>query len=666
MKKFVLGLLCSLSFIVVSAQSKLANDGHFIFLKNGNLLDEAVFYYAENDYETALPFYKELDLKYPDDVDFTYRLGVCYTYSKNEANKALEYLLKVKRIDSSIVELNYQIGRAYYVNYQFDNAISYLAKFILQYPAHPTAKQAKLLLNSAKNGNEVLHTAQNNYVVFNADKSINTVYAEYAPLVDNANTKLYYTMRGDTNIVNGRHDKVVTTLDYNENIMLQNGTMQATPHSLLKPINSRKHDATLALYNNKLYVYKDKKRRGSGNFYVVENNKLVTLKGLNTKAWEGSATFFDGGKSVVFSSIRKHGTGGRDLYIATIKTDGTWDKALLLPNINTEFDEDAPYFDEANNTLYFSSKGYNSIGGYDVFKAKYANGTFQLPVNIGYPINSIFDDIYYTKATDNEYYFASNRTGGFGSYDIYKACTTNKLAPYKGLTLLNGKIENAESNKQFKIYAQNPITNQPELVGNFSANEFNNSLQLPLQSGVVYTIMPSNSIDTTKTAQALTVDLTSNTKQDITQLFNFTKPLILQPIAVIETSAVSANSPTVYIEEIISKPITTPKAFEIKPIYFATNSSKVSIEQEEYLKLLANDLKTKNIPQFEIMGYTDASGKDNYNAKLAQRRADVVASLLRRYGARVKYWTVKGQGVYINCQDNNDKCRVVTLNPVWD
>ena len=663
MKQLVLSVLCSLSVTVVMAQSKLANDGHFIFLKNGNLLDEAVFYYAEKDYETALPFYKELEQKYPDDVDFSYRLGVCYTYSKNEANKALEYLLKVKRVDSSITELNYQIGRAYYVNYQFDNATNYLTKFITQYPAHPTAKPAKLLLNCTKNGDEVLHSAQNNYVVFNADNTINTVYAEYAPLVDKINQKLYYTMRGDTNIVNGVHDKVVTTIDYTENIMLQSGSTQTTPHSLIKPINSRKHDATLALYNNKLYVYRDKKRRGSGNFYLVENNTLIPLKGLNTKAWEGSATFFNGGKSVVFSSIRKRNTGGRDLYIATIKTDGTWEKAVALPNINTELDEDAPYFDETDNTLYFSSKGHNTIGGYDIFKAKYVNGMFETPVNIGYPINSIFDDIYYTKATNNEYYFASNRTGGFGSYDIYKACTTNKVNPYKGLTLLGGKIENVEGNKQFKVYAQNPITNVAELVGNFSANEFNNSLELPLQSGIVYTIVPTNTIDTVTTAKVLVVDLTSNTKQVVTQLFDFAKPIT--PIAIIETSAVAANPPVIYPAELPVK-IAKSKAFEIKPIYFASNSSKVSPEQEEYLKLLAADLKTKNIPQFEIMGYTDASGKDNYNNKLAQRRADVVASLLRRYGTRVKYWAVKGQGVYMNCQGNNDKCRVVTLNPVWD
>lgn len=658
-------LLCALLISPLAgalAQSKLANDGQFIFFKNGNLLDEAVFYYDEQDFETALPFYKALEQKYPDDVAFTYRLGVCYTYSKTEANKSIEYLLKAKYADSSIAELNYQLGRAYYTNYEFDKAATYFTKFINQYPAHPSTKNAKGLLQSTQNGKAVMHNANASYVVFNADSAVNTVYAEYAPLVDVSNKKLYYTMRGDTNIVNGKHDKVITTLDYNENIMVQNGDKYATPHSLPKPINSRKHDATLALTNNKLFIYRDKKRRGSGDFFEVLDNKVTPMKGLNTKAWEGSATFLNEGKTVVFSSVRKHGTGGRDLYIATRKDDNTWNAAQLLPTINTELDEDAPYFDIDKNELHFSSKGHNAIGGYDVFKSKYSNGTFETPVNMGYPINSIADDIYYTKASSTEYYFASNRLGGFGSYDIYKACTTNTTAPYKGLAILSGKLQNVAPNKTFKVYAQNPASNTQELVGNFSANEFDNTIALPLQSGVVYTIAPTNKVDSTTTLKTLTVDLTTNTKQSVEQQFDFLKPIVVPVIAAIipVEKNIEVIIPPVEIPKI------TPTTFTIKPIYFKLNSSKVNAEQEEYLKTFALDLKQKSIPQLEIMGYADASGTDKLNNKLAQRRAEAVASLLRRYGAKVKYWTVKGSGVYPNCTNADEKCRVVVMNPVWD
>jgi outer membrane protein OmpA-like peptidoglycan-associated protein/tetratricopeptide (TPR) repeat protein len=652
-------LLCALLISPLAsalAQSKLANDGQFIFLKNGNLLDEAVFYYDEKDYETALPFYKALEQKYPDDVAFTYRLGVCYMYSKTEANKSIEYLLKAKHADSSIAELNYQLGRAYYTNYAFDKASSYFTTFINQYPAHPLVNSAKALLQSAQNGKAVMHNATASYVVFNVDSAINTVYAEYAPLVDVSNKKLYYTMRGDTNIVNGKHDKVITTLDYNENIMVQNSDKYATPHSLPKPINSRKHDATLALTNNKLFIYRDKKRRGSGDFFEVLDNKVTPMKGLNTKAWEGSAAFFNEGKTVVFSSVRKHNVGGRDLYIATRKDDNTWNAAQLLSTINTELDEDAPYFDVDKNELYFSSKGHNTIGGYDVFKSKYSNGTFETPVNMGYPINSIADDIYYTKASATEYYFASNRMGGFGSYDIYKAYTTNTTAPYKGLAILSGKLENVAPNKTFKVYAQNPASNTQELVGNFSANEFDNTIALPLQSGIVYTIAPTNKMDSATTLKSLTVDLTTNTKQSVAQQFDFLKPIVVPVIAAI-TPVEKKDTIKSCLGYVSLKK--APATFAIKPIYFSVNSSKVSTEQEEYLK-------QKSIPQLEIMGYTDASGTDRLNNKLALRRAEAVASLLRRYGAKVKYWTVKGTGVYPNCTNADEKCRVVIMNPVWD
>jgi outer membrane protein OmpA-like peptidoglycan-associated protein len=655
---FIIIILFALITPVI-AQTKLANDGKFIYLKNGDLLQDAVFYYDEKDYETALPLYKALEQKYPDDVAFTYRLGVCYTYSKKEANKALEYLLKAQRIDSSISELNYYIGRAYYVNYAFAQAITYLNKFTTQYPQHPTTAVAKQLIEASKHGDVVLHQSNNNSIVFNADSAVNTVYAEYAPVVDDHKNTLYYTMRGDTNIVNGKHDKLITTIDYNENIMVQKGNTFVTPHSLAKPINSRKHDATLTYYNNKLYIYRDKKRRGSGDFFEVVNNKPMPLKGLNTKAWEGSATFFSNGRIVIFSSVRKQGKGGRDLYMAIQNGSGTWETLKAISTLNTELDEDAPYFDEATNTLYFSSKGHNSIGEFDVFKSKYSNGVFETPVNMGYPINSIADDIYYTKATNDVYYFASNRTGGFGSYDIYKACTNNRTAPYQGLTLLKGKIENAEANKLFKVYAQNPVTKTQELVGTFSANEFDNMIEFPIQSGVVYSIVPANKIDTSTTLKTLIVDLTTNTKHELNQTFDFTKPIIPTVVTTVKT----IDTAVVVVKPAVKK---APTHFELKPIYFATNSSKVSTEQEQYLQAFANDLKLKHIPQLEIMGYTDGSGNDKLNTKLSQRRADAVAKLLRQYGAKVKYWSVKGNTVYPNCTGADEKCRVVMMNPVWD
>jgi outer membrane protein OmpA-like peptidoglycan-associated protein/tetratricopeptide (TPR) repeat protein len=689
--KLLLALLSFslMGFVNTMAQSKLEKEGKFIFIKNGSLLDEAVFYYDDKDYETALPFYKELEQNYPDDVAFTYRLGVCYTYSKNEANKSLEYLLKTKRVDSSIAEIDYMLGRAHYTNYKFKEAVKYLTAFVTKYPKHPSTLLAKDLIEKSKNGDVVLHQKATSYIVFNKGSVVNSAYAEYAPLYSTNSNTLYYTMRGDTNSVNGSVKKTltkkqkniaqlntivngtqlsapVTTFDYNENIMAQVGNEYATPHSLPKVYNSNKHDATLALVNNKLLIYRDKKRRGSGDFFELINGKLAPLKGINTKAWEGSATFYNAGKTVVFSSIRKSGKGGKDLYTATIKTDGTWDKAQLLPTLNTIMDEDAPYFDEENNTLYFSSKGFTSIGGYDVYSSKLVNNVFEPPVNIGYPVNSIFDDIYFNKSSNNEYLFASNRTGGFGAYDIYKAVSTtnsnlNSNGNYKGLTVLNGKLTNVGNSKLFKLYAQNPVTKTNELVGNYSANEFDSNIELPVQSGMVYYMMPNFNNNSNKIANELVIDLSNNAEQYLVKTFDFEK-IETPAIAKIQSSK-NINADTLLP---VQGPVVKTKAFEVKPIYFDVNSYIISPIQEQYLKLFALDLKQKHIPQLEIIGYTDASGNDKLNTQLSQRRADEVAKLLRQYGAKVKYWTVKGNGVYPNCKGADDKSRTVVINPVWD
>jgi len=115
------------------------------------------------------------------------------------------------------------------------------------------------------------------------------------------------------------------------------------------------------------------------------------------------------------------GFGERDIYHARKNENGTWDKPTNLgPTINTQYKEDAPYLSKDGKTLYFSSRGHNSSGGYDFFVSNLVDGEWSTPVNMGYPMNSAGDDIYISWNSDNRGgFFSSNRAGGFGGMDIY-------------------------------------------------------------------------------------------------------------------------------------------------------------------------------------------------------------------------------------------------------
>jgi hypothetical protein len=122
-------------------------------------------------------------------------------------------------------------------------------------------------------------------------------------------------------------------------------------------------------------------------------------------------------------SNRKEGFGGRDIYWTQKDGSGNW-KALknLGASINTKFDEDAPFLMKDGKTLYFSSNGHTTMGGYDVFKSMLqADSTWSTPENLGVPINSAGDDIYYAPDDNLIYaYHSSSRKGGFGDMDIYR------------------------------------------------------------------------------------------------------------------------------------------------------------------------------------------------------------------------------------------------------
>ena len=127
-------------------------------------------------------------------------------------------------------------------------------------------------------------------------------------------------------------------------------------------------------------------------------------------------------------SDRPGGYGGKDIYVSEKLSNGEWGPALNLgPTVNTPFNEDSPYFSNDERTLYFSSQGHKTMGGYDVFVSTMSDdGYWSEPENIGYPVNTPFDDIYF-RPTFNEKraVYSTAKKGGFSDWDVYQI-TFNK------------------------------------------------------------------------------------------------------------------------------------------------------------------------------------------------------------------------------------------------
>jgi len=147
-------------------------------------------------------------------------------------------------------------------------------------------------------------------------------------------------------------------------------------------------------------------------------------KGINTKYWDTHGYLSEDGTRMVFASDRPGGFGGLDLYISTIDKSGDWGNPVNMgPEVNTPFNEDKPFLVKNDKLLFFTSQGHNNMGGYDIFRSELqSNGLWSKPANLGYPLNTPDDNVFFCPADNGKSGYVSLKRDdeGSGNDDIYK------------------------------------------------------------------------------------------------------------------------------------------------------------------------------------------------------------------------------------------------------
>lgn len=185
--------------------------------------------------------------------------------------------------------------------------------------------------------------------------------------------------------------------------------------------------STLSLNYNatELYLFKDDNH--DGNIYVsnFSNGKWSPMRKLNeninTESYETHASISADGSKLYFASNREGGFGDLDIYVSHKDEMGNWGPAVNLgENINTQFNENTPFITNDGKTLFFSSDGHNTMGGYDIFFSQLNdNGSWSTPINLGYPINTTDDELFYQPIGDGAMgLMAMFDPKGFGETDI--------------------------------------------------------------------------------------------------------------------------------------------------------------------------------------------------------------------------------------------------------
>lgn len=186
------------------------------------------------------------------------------------------------------------------------------------------------------------------------------------------------------------------------------------------------NSALLSKFGDNQFVFYNS-NSGAGDLFFAEKVKDKwkigkAIKFINEKdSRESSASVPQSGDEIYFVSNRKGGFGECDIYYCKKESESKWSKPMNIGgDINTEYDEGDVFISADGTKLFFSSKGHNTMGGYDIFKCdRQESGVWGKPQNLGCPINSSDNDITYSEDQDGVFYFASERSGGKGGFDIY-------------------------------------------------------------------------------------------------------------------------------------------------------------------------------------------------------------------------------------------------------
>jgi outer membrane protein OmpA-like peptidoglycan-associated protein/tetratricopeptide (TPR) repeat protein len=415
-------LLCTQAQLTAQSPSKIKKEAEKLLL--------------EKKYEKSLTEYDKIKEKYVKDIDLKYNIGLCY-YHLNNMEEAIIYLeFHSKNTKKPAPKTYYYLAKAHHTKNDFRTAALYYKKYLRTLDTdHPERDQFKRLIIQCTSGPKV-EQINSAAIVSTLGVEINSAADDYRicfnPRVPNT---LFFSSKRKTATggkLNSSNELDPVNGSYRSDIYksnLEQGTWKQA-EALPKRYNTKMSEDIMGFFDNG-YQMLFLKGFSDGHKEVVKENYdedsieviLPFAIGASSNHWDGDH-FFATDSSMIFASDRPGGYGGRDLYYATQK-NGIWQAPTNLgAKINTEYDETSPFLAKDGKTLYFSSDGPSSMGGYDIYKTFFNDSTrtWQRAKNLGVPINSSsHDKDFFLDKGGLKAYFSSNRIEGFGGFDLYSA-----------------------------------------------------------------------------------------------------------------------------------------------------------------------------------------------------------------------------------------------------
>ncbi|WMJ73371.1 OmpA family protein [Cytophagaceae bacterium ABcell3] len=444
--------------------------------------------FEAGNYYRALHFYETLDAEKPGDAKTLARIGICYLKTR-PATKALDYLKAAKEKKYKKDYIDFYLAKAYHAHHDFETAISIMGQCRSMYK--DLREEIETEMSHFRNGLELSKNPVK-VSIENLGEEINSEFPEYRPVILGDERTMFLTARrpGTTGNLKDEQGQYFEDIyvSYYENDKWQK------PIKLSGSVNSSGNDASLAVTpdGKGLLLGRQDLRESSGtNIYYSEYGKGKWQDpkklSINTSGEENSACLSPDGNTLYFCSDREGGFGGSDIYVSHKQEDGDWGKPKNLGSlINSPYNESSPFLHADGVTLFFSSEGHKSIGGYDIFSTTYdpETGLYSAPENLGYPINTAGDEKFFVWSADGTRgYFSSVREDGFGDYDIYMITRPNVSLSF---SFYDGREPDGFKPTSGNLFVYDAITN--ELITKRDSTSFEGECNIMLKPGRNYAI----------------------------------------------------------------------------------------------------------------------------------------------------------------------------------
>lgn len=686
MRYLSLIIICLFSFTAFAQQNKEFDRANFIGkekefkiankeYKKGN----KHFKKGKGMYSEALKHYEVAYKFNPNSALLNYKMGICLLEGMYDTT-ALEYLKKgiklnekvyksgiirqMERDGKGVFHYQYLLGRAYHINKKWDEAINAfnaykqsLSRYDLKYFGPEVDKQIKEC-----NAGKKLIKSEDRVRIQNVGNKVNSTLSDYGSFLANGDSTLFFTSRRTGDKGQARNQLSKLDNQYFEKVYMATfkDDEWVDAKAYPKPVNKHKrHQATAGVSNDgkTLYLYITKSRMKGGNIYYSEYKKgkwrkPKKFKKIDSKYDETSIAFSKDNKYMFFVSNRPHrkAQGGRDIWYCVAKKQKKngkikWSRPKNLgENINTPYDEDYPFMHHDNQTFYFSSKGHNSMGGYDIFKASLIEeGVFQRPTNMSAPINTPRDDIGFALREDERlaYYTSSNSKIGTGEKDIF---VIKYLGKEKEVILdfeTHDMFSNIEVEKQIEPEVEAPVDEVVVIEGKILGDK---SYE-PISAEILIVDPDTKRIlarfDNHSVTGEYKVTVNPNAKYKIkVKSIGYANGIKMVEVGDFQDQ----DNYTVNLTLSAESEKETTTILILDKLYFEYKSSVLMEESYPQLNRVARLMMENPKWEVEVGGHTDNIGSPEYNVNLSGDRAKAVVDYLVSRGVPLKRLWWKGYG----------------------